>query len=188
MRTLDLGQAYIGHFPLFEDDGVTKRSGVAVFITTVWRDGAAVVLPVTIAEIGATGEYRATFTPTQAGAWGLEVYAPATGERWGEDLAVIVPEVQWGFTASDDNTNFECGIWLERSGQRQTDVASIAAVIRSLDGATVVNLGTSAAPTAHGVFEFTTPSLTLPANEYYLDVTATRGAAAWYGVLGLQKV
>jgi hypothetical protein len=188
MRTIPLGEEYLGHFPVFAADGVAKQSGVDVFVATVWRDGAVVAAPVTVAEIGVSGEYTARFVPTLAGVWGVEVLTPSTGERWGEDVVVATPALQFAMTAADDNATLTLGVWAESAGARQTDLTSIAARLRTEAGALVADLGTQATDDGQGVFAFAFASASVVAGEYYLDITATRGGATWYANLGLSKV
>jgi hypothetical protein len=62
---------------IFEDDGVSKRSGLTLlggdFVVTVYKDCAINALPVTISEIGATGTYCLQYTPPTAGYWSVEL-------------------------------------------------------------------------------------------------------------------
>lgn len=188
MRTIDLGTEFVGHFPLFEPDGVTKRSGVSSFRVYGWRDGAEAAVSASVSEIG-DGEYALRATMEAAGAWSLEVYSPETLERWGEDFVVAQIPLEWGFAAADDNTVATFSVWFERDGARRVDVERVAAAVRGADGGLVVDLGTDAAPTGEGVFTFACPSVAIPSGaEYYLDATATRGAAVWYNNLGFAKV
>lgn len=189
MKTVDLGAAFVSHFPVFAADGVTKVSGETVFQATVWHNGAAAFVPVNITEIGVSGEYRVTCAPTAEGEWGVEVYTPNNGDLWGEDFTVRTPPMAWGLAAVDDNTTATFSLWLERDGQRQTDVEVMFAVVRDADGALVIDLGTDNAPTAEGVFTFSCPSAALPvAAEYHVDALATRGPASWYANLGFAKL
>lgn len=189
MKTVDLGSAFVGHFPVFAADGVTKVSGVGGFLPTVWRAGAAVALPVSIMEIGTSGEYAVSCTPPAGGEWAVEVYTPSTGDRWGEDFTVTTPSMRWGLSAVDDNTTATLSVWLERNGQRQTDIESVAAIVRNAEGTLVIDLETDSAPTPEGVFTFSCDSSALPgATEYHLDAVATRGSATWYANLGFAKL
>lgn len=190
MRTVDLGETFIGHFPVFAPDGVTKQSGVTTFVLTQWNNGAAALAPdAAVAEIGTSGEYRVALTPGAVGAWGVEVYVPSTGDRWGDEFTVAQPALAWGLTAADDTVAARFAVWLERDGVRQLDIASVAAVVRTPDGADVHDLGTDSADTGDGLFAFAMPSIDLPSGaEYYLACTATRGASTWYANLGFNKV
>lgn len=71
------GQVIRAQFSAFEDDGVTKRSGLSVaggdFSVGVWRNGVVDALPVAIAEIGSSGEYLVQLTPATEGHWVADV-------------------------------------------------------------------------------------------------------------------
>ena len=189
MRTIKLGEAFVAHFPVFEADQVTKRSGVAVFSTAVWHDGVVSAVPATVAEIGATGEYTVTITPTAVGAWGVEVYVPVSGDRWGEDVTVEQQQVAWGFSAADDEVEISFSVWADLDGQTILDLDSLAAVIRNQAGTVEIDLGTETVPDARGVYRFATTSGWVPSgDEYYLSVTATRDIVIWTGSLGFNKV
>jgi hypothetical protein len=76
MRELKRNSLAVDQFPALEADGYTKRTGLvqpAGFTCTVWLDGAVVAVPVTITEIGTSGEYRMTFTPVADGFMVVEV-------------------------------------------------------------------------------------------------------------------
>jgi len=75
-REILIAATAVDQFPAFEDDGFSKRSGLtspADFTATVFRDAVVVALPVTIAEIGSTGEYKTEFTPNIVGFYELQV-------------------------------------------------------------------------------------------------------------------
>lgn len=76
MRELKRNALAVDQFPALEADGWNKRTGLvqpAGFTETVWLDGVVVAVPVTITEIGTSGEYRMTFTPTADGFMVVEV-------------------------------------------------------------------------------------------------------------------
>jgi hypothetical protein len=188
MNTIDLGAAYVGHFPQFEADYITKRSGLGGFVSTVWRDNAVVAVAATVTEQGTTGEYAVTFMPTAAGLWTLEVYSPTTGDRITDAVRVAQPALTWGLTLADGGTTSTFSVWLERDGVRQADITSVAAVLRAPDGTEVADLGTDSADTGDGLFTFTCASALLTAGaSYYLACTATRAPAVWYNNLGFAK-
>jgi len=85
-------QTIIDNIPAFEDDGITKRSGLlpADFTVTVWKDGAVDPLSVAVAEIGSSGEYSVTYTPDTAGYWLVEVHVLFNGAFWGSSAQVGV--------------------------------------------------------------------------------------------------
>ena len=64
-------------FIVFDSDGVTPLSGQAGSCTSSLRkNGAAASESATIAEIGSTGRYTASFTPTASGSFHLSVTCP----------------------------------------------------------------------------------------------------------------
>lgn len=188
-RAVDLGEPVIDLFPVWDTDGVSKKTGETVFTVNIWRDGVGIVFPYSITEIGATGEYRVAFTPDVAGLWALEVIPAFSGDAFGAEYQVRKPALAFGLSAADDNTNATFAVWADLRGERVTTLDSVAAVVRSADGTEIVDLGTDAADTADGVFEFSTASTNIDAGaEYYLDVIATKGAVSWYANLGFSKV
>jgi hypothetical protein len=188
-RVVDLGEAVTDHFPVWEPDGVTKKSGETSFTVQIWRDGAAVALAYSLTEIGSSGEYKIKFTPLVAGIYSVEVIAAYSGDVFGAEYDVRKPELVFNFAAADDHTNATFAVWAEQRGERVTALDSVAAVVREADGTEVVDLGTDAADTGDGVFEFSTASSNIAAGaEYYLDVTATRSGVSWYANLGFSKV
>ena len=65
------------HFTVFSSDGITPLTGQAGSCTSSLRkDGATTGEAVTIAEIGTTGRYYASFTPLSTGEYDLEVTCP----------------------------------------------------------------------------------------------------------------
>ena len=65
-------------FAAFEDDGVSKRSGLTLgggdFTVTVLKDCVPDALTVTITEVGVTGQYCLEYTPPTEGFWTVEVH------------------------------------------------------------------------------------------------------------------
>lgn len=82
-REVGIGVAVVDQFPAFEDDGVTKRSGLGAgdFNAAVYRNGDITALPVTIApSSGDPGEYKTSFTPTLVGFYELHVHIIFSGD------------------------------------------------------------------------------------------------------------
>lgn len=189
MRVHMLGEELTAHFPLFENDGITKKSGVTGFVTTTWRDGVLAPEVVTITEIGTSGEYTAAYTPPVVGPWELEVYDPGTGARWREDVIVEQARAQWGFAASDDTTDLAFSVWMQIDEQTVLDLDGITAAVRSQAGGELAALGTETVADANGVYRFVCDATLVPAgDEYYLALVATRGIVTWTGTLGFNKV
>ena len=90
MRTGVKSQAFTCQFPLLQrNDWYTKISGEESNLTgAVWKDGVLDAVSVTIAEVGVTGEYKATFTPDDVGLWELEIYHAGMGLRLREQVEV----------------------------------------------------------------------------------------------------
>lgn len=189
MRVHMLGEVLTAHFPLFEADDVTKKTGETSFVVTTWRDGALDPQPATVTEIGTTGEYTVAYTPPSVGPWEVEVFDPGTGARWREDVIVEQARAQWGFSASDDTVDISFSAWMGIDEQTVLDLDSLAAEVRTQDGSVVVALGTETVADANGVYRFVGDATLIPAgNEYYLALTATRGTVTWTGTLGFNKV
>lgn len=84
IREIKSGATAIDQFSAFEADGFTKRSGLTAgaFTPTVFRDGAIVADPVTISEIGASGEYKVLFTPGAVGYYDVQVLIDFNKDIW----------------------------------------------------------------------------------------------------------
>jgi hypothetical protein len=74
-RDVAIGSLVLDHFPVLEDDGITKHSGLlsGSFTALVYRDSVPTAIPVTIAEIGTSGEYTYSFTPATVGVYDVEI-------------------------------------------------------------------------------------------------------------------
>lgn len=187
-RQIILGREVVDHFPVYEADGVTKKSGETVFTVRFWHEGVIAAPAYTIAEIGVTGEYALSFTPSAAGAWSVEVVVAYNDDIFAAEYDVRKPALSVAITGADDTSDVVFGLWGEVDGERVDDMDAMAVVIRDTAGTEVVDLGTNNTPTANGVFAFTTPTATLaPQTAYLLDVTATRGSLTWYAHIGFAK-
>jgi len=84
---------------VFDEDGVTKRSGLPAsnFTATVFLDNVEQpLILVTVAEIGTTGEYAVTWTPNVTGFWVVEVVSAVNNGVFRGEYDVVDP-----VTASD---------------------------------------------------------------------------------------
>jgi len=97
------------HFTVFDTDGVTPLTGQAGSCTSSLRkNGATTAESVTIGEIGSTGRYYASFTPTAISNYDLEVTCPddrVVGENWeteAVDLDDLKTEIDANETKIDD--------------------------------------------------------------------------------------
>ncbi len=88
-REIRVGIPAVDHFPAFEPDGFTKRSGLSAFTVSVFRDGAVDPLSVTIVEISSTGEYSVNFTPNAIGYWVVQVQIDFNGDIWEGSYQVV---------------------------------------------------------------------------------------------------
>lgn len=81
------------HLSCFNPDGYTKLTGQAGACTyDLWEDGAVSAIPVTINEIGVSGEYYGLFTVGTADLYWLEITTP-TFDVWKE---IIEPKIGFG--------------------------------------------------------------------------------------------
>lgn len=131
-RQVQISSLAIDQFPVWELDGYSKKSGETVFTTTLWRDGVVSLIPVTIAEIGVSGEYRASFTPNLRGLWILEVKVPYNGQVWGQtfDVGSDHAESQLIVAYEETTDTLYMDVWLDRDG---TSVPSAELVSCSIE-------------------------------------------------------
>ncbi len=88
-REIQIGDTVIDQFPVFASDGYTKVSGQTAFTFSVWKDAVVESVPVTISEIGITGDYKVEFEPDAEGLWRLEVLIDYNKDIWHMDYVVI---------------------------------------------------------------------------------------------------
>ena len=76
-RDVQVGVLVVDHFPVLDDDGITKHSGLtsASFTTLVYRDSVPTGIIASISEIGTSGEYQYTFTPPTVGVYDVEIHS-----------------------------------------------------------------------------------------------------------------
>jgi hypothetical protein len=150
--------------PVFELDGSTPKSGQAANITAVLLkpDMTVSALPVSIVEIGSSGNYTATFTPNENGNWKLTL-TNTTG-----DLAVVDYTV-----AVSANFLFDVGIGatglalttLARVKERLIGVTGLADFLAG-DGDNLINSAISEQSAhAHRIMNRIIPAQTLV--QYY---------------------
>lgn len=91
-REVEVGSAVLDQFPAFENDGYSKRSGLSAgdFSSIVFLNGAIVILPVTISEIGISGEYCVSFTPSTVGLYELQVLIDFNKQIWHAQYQSVV--------------------------------------------------------------------------------------------------
>ena len=84
-RQLPINVEVVDQFPVYELDEWTKRSGLVQgdFDVVVYLDGVEqAAFPFAIAEIGTSGEYALSFTPTAVGGWMVDVRVPYNEQEW----------------------------------------------------------------------------------------------------------
>jgi len=188
-REIIVGQTIYDQFPAWELNGFDKKSGLAgSFIVSIWRDGALQAVPVTITEIGSSGEYRTAFQPNAPGFWFLEVKIPYNRDVWKGEYA-SVGDLKFGCSMGEDGAIFAANIWLNLDGQRLIDVDTMSAKIKDGGGFEIADLGTSSTPSSDGVFEFSCGSGVLDRHvPYLIEATATRDGATFHANLGFTRV
>jgi hypothetical protein len=84
-RPVETGIPVIDSFPVFEDDGYTTKSGLleSDFEIKVFVDATLVSVPVSINEIGTTGNYRMEFTPWMDAIYQVQVLSSYNDDIWG---------------------------------------------------------------------------------------------------------
>jgi hypothetical protein len=94
-RPVTVGEVVQDHFPLFDlDNPILKKSGETGFTAYLWKDNVASGVPVTVAEIGASGEYGVSFTPDAEGVWSVQVLADYDQSWWGEEYVAATGGTQ----------------------------------------------------------------------------------------------
>jgi hypothetical protein len=88
-RQIQIGDTVVDQFPVFSDDGYTKVSGQTSFVSSVWKDAVVEAVPVTISEIGSSGNYKVEFEPDDEGLWRVEVLIDYNKDIWYMDCLVI---------------------------------------------------------------------------------------------------
>lgn len=188
MRTVVPGEVVIDQFPVWDWDGHTKVSGHAVFNISLWKNGAPSAQPVTVEEIGTSGEYRVTFTPDSEGVWACEVINTYNWDSWFGEYQAALPKIDIQASMADNNTEAVFALWVEQDGARQTDFDSIEAAVKDSEGNTVHDFGGNSTPTADGVYRFAIASSTLAQHvPYLIAATATRGTHQYSANLGFAK-
>jgi hypothetical protein len=92
MFEISPGDTITDQFAVFEDDGITKHTGLvqADFDIVVWQDGVVTALAVTVTEIGTSGEYKLVYTPPTEGYWKVELFSDFSEEYYVSLAAVGV--------------------------------------------------------------------------------------------------
>lgn len=129
---------------------------------------------------GATSKWVYDWVPTllSSGQYFIEytlIDSDANTASLIEDL-LIEKQINFQFSAADDNTTIEFAVWGEVPGKILTDITSISLRILNASGTLINDLGTQTVHSGEGVFRFTMTSTALGDNTpYYLDGQAIRG-------------
>lgn len=92
-RPIKVGEVVVDHFSVFDFDGYTKKTGETVFASTLWKNGVVSALPVAIAEIGSSGEYKIEFTPDTEGVWSVNVLIDYNKDWWGAEYVAEITAI-----------------------------------------------------------------------------------------------
>ena len=195
---------------IFNAAGQVWQTTTTSFVT--YDDDSQANYDIALTEAGDdSGEYRGTFpADISAGVYSVQGWAQAGGspdqdddERLGgvgtmhwdgsAELAISADsqmERNLGLSASYDGTTVKLGLWLEESGQRQTDVTSITDVEiwNAATDAQVVDLGDDTADSADGVFYFSGAASLAYNTPYYVKATLNEGGSAYAMQAGLVRI
>lgn len=179
-RQVQIDAVVTDQFPVWEADGYTKKSGETSFVATLWVDGVVSSNVVSIAEIGTSGEYKASFTPDEIGFWTLEIYITYNKHSWyGEfDVGLDQAEAQMNVAYDDDNSILYMDVWLDRDGTsvELADLVSCSVLLYD-PSAALLFTSASVTPSADGRFRLS-ETLGLTSDRTYsakVTVTDIRG-------------
>lgn len=156
-----VGEEVISQFPIFDTDGVSYLSGVASgdFEVTQLRDDLEVSATATVSEIGSSGIYRVSFTPTSRAQWAVVVKLPSTGDVWGmlvvayDVLSRDIAEAQMNVAYDEDTSMLYMEVWLDRGGQSVQAAKLVACSVTVYDSSGLaLFIETSSSPKADGHF------------------------------------
>lgn len=182
-RAIPLGQTVIDQFPIYQSDGYTLQTGETVFTTTLFVDGVASAVPVTVTEIGTTGMYQVSFTPTVVGFWRVDTLVDYNKDVFsGEyDVTVEVLDAEALFNASYDDASpgtLYMEAWLDRGGSSIAAANLVSCEIQVYDQAgTSLFTVNPTPPRANGRYS-TTQVISLTANRPYnvtVSITDNQG-------------
>lgn len=166
---LSIGGIARDHFPIWESDGITKKSGESSFTVSLWHEDSLDPITPVLSEIGTTGEYSVSFTPDKVGVWTIEVIVGYNGDSFGQLFQVNAASgVSQLNAAYNDATNtLSMDAWLER-GQVKVAAASLVSCSVTVYDSTGTEVFTaaSAAPGADGVFRIS-QNVVLVTNRVY---------------------
>ena len=175
-RQVPLG-LIVDNFPVYDADGHTRRTGETVFTASLWKDGTASAIPVTIVEIGSTGEYLASFTPDDLGFWVLDILVDYNKDIFSESYDVVAEatsEALFNAAYDDTTTTLYMELWLDRGGESvvAADLVSCQADVYNQDGTLLVS-SSSSSPRTNGRFSLSEVVSLTDARPYNVSVSVT---------------
>ncbi len=180
-RQVQMNAVASDQFPIWEEDGYTKKSGETVFTARLWKDGVVSAQSVTIVEIGTSGEYKTSFVPNEMGFWLLEVLINYNKQVWqGQyDVGSDQGEAQLNVAYDDDTSTLQMDVWLDRDGTSVLATELVSCEVKLYDsGGTLLFTKASASASADGRFRMT-ETLGLVSDRIYsakVTITDIRGS------------
>ncbi len=155
-----VGEVVVSQFPIFDEDGVSYLSGVlpSSFDISQFRNDAEVAVTATVSEIGTSGIYQVTFTPTDSAQWAIVVKLPSTGDVWGMHVTSFVEdfngvsEAQMNAAYDEDTSILFLEMWLDRNGETVFTGLVSASVEVYDDLENLLFSGSSSSPKVDGRF------------------------------------
>ena len=159
-----------------------------------------------------SGQYRGTFPAAiSSGMYSVVLFLQAGGTpastddrvgdtgimHWDGSAEITVADIgggatqrKLGLSAAYDGTTVKLGLWLEESGQRQTDVTSITDVeiFNAATDTQVVDLGDDSSDSADGVFYFSGAAVLAYNTPYYVKATVNTGGDSYAMQAGLVRI
>ena len=81
-RSVQVGATIIDSFSAIDFDGYSKVTGLSTFTISVWRDSVEVAIPVTISEIGTSGEYKIVLSSSVVGFLKVQILVDYNKDIW----------------------------------------------------------------------------------------------------------
>jgi len=170
---------------VYQADGYTKQTGETVFTVVVWLDGVVSAVTPVVTEIGTSGEYQVTFTPTSIGFWEVEVLIDYNKDTFAGqyDVVPVSGEALLNVAYDDGTLTMYLQVWLDRYGRSitQANLVSCEVLLHDQAGTLLYTL-TSSSPGANGRFSLTQVMSLTDDRPYDATVTVTddQGAVTTY--------
>lgn len=174
-----VGDSIVSQFPVFASDGISYLSGISPssFQLSQFRNNVAVPVTASVAEIGATGVYQVTFSPSEPADWLILAKLDVTGDVWGTHVKAYMKvaysraEAQLNVAYDEDSAMLYMEAWLERDGELVTlGLASATVTIYDITGVALFT-EVSAAPKVDGRFSLSR-TIALTENQPYNAVVS----------------